>query len=175
MINASDFGNVVDVIDQRFQGGARNFGGPLALDTVIVEVSDGFSGGLELVGVGLDCGIAVFGLRFSGFAVVLVDEGVVEVYLDDAAVFGDGAEHVVGHVAGMIGEGASGGVRGDDGRFGDSDRVIERLVGDVRDIDQHAEAIHLEDDLLAAIGQAVVVLNFRIIDVAGRVGPLVGV
>src|SRR5437660_4538812 len=135
MINASDFGNVVDVIDQRFQGRARNFGGPLALYAVIIEIGDGFSGGLELVGVGLDGGIAVFGLRFSGFAVVLVDEGVVEIYLDDAAVLGDGAEHVVRHIAGMIGEGTSGGVRGNDGRFSDGDGVIESLVGDMGNID----------------------------------------
>src|ERR1700682_3184119 len=98
MINASDLGNMFDVIDQRFQGRTRNFGGPLALDAVIVEIGDGFSGGLELVGVGLDGGVAVFGLRFSGLAVVLVDEGIVEIYLDDAAILGDGAQHVVGHV-----------------------------------------------------------------------------
>ena len=61
------------------------------------------------------------------------------------------------------------------GDFGDGDRVIERLVGDVRDIDQHAEAVHLEDDLLAAVREAVVVLDLGIVDVTGRVGPFVGV
>ena len=66
---------------------------------------------------GLDGVVAVFGLRFGGFAVVLVDEGVVEIYLDYSAVLGDGAQHVVGHVARMIGEGARGRVRGDDGRL----------------------------------------------------------
>jgi len=30
----------------------------------------------------------------------------------------------------------------------------------VRDIDEHAEAVHLQNDLLAAIGEAVVVLDF---------------
>ena len=175
VVDAGDFGDVVDVIDQRFQGRARNFGGPLALDAVRVEVGDGFSRGLELVGVGLDGGVAVFGLGFLGLAVVLVDEGAVEIYLDDAAVLGDGAQHVVGHVARMIGEGARGRVRGDQRRFADGDGIVERLVGDVRDVDQHAQAVHLEDDLLAAVGEAVVVLDFGIVDVARRVGPFVGV
>src|SRR5260370_1015799 len=109
---------------------------------------------------------AVFGLRFRGLAVVLVDEGVVKIYLDYATVLGHGAKHVVGHVAGVIGEGTRGRVRGNDGRFGDGNRVVERLVGNVRNIDQHAEAVHLEHDLLAAVGEAVVGLDFWIVDFA---------
>ena len=54
-----------------------------------------------------------------------------------------------------------------------ADRVVEGLVGDVGDIHQHAKTVHLEDDLLAAIGQAVVMLDLWIVDVAGRVGPFV--
>jgi hypothetical protein len=68
-----------------------------------------------LIGIGLDGGGAVLGLRFVGLAIVLVDESAVEVDLHGSAVFGDGAEHVVGHVAGMVGQGAGRGVRGDDG------------------------------------------------------------
>ena len=42
-----------------------------------------------------------------------------------------------------VGEGAGGGVRGDDGRAGGGDDVPEGFVGDVGDVDHHAEAIHL--------------------------------
>ncbi len=103
VIDAGDLGDMVDVVDQRAQRRPRNSGGPLALDSVGIEVGDGFPGGLEFVGVGLDGGVAVFGLRFRGLAVVLVDEGVVKIYLDYATVLGHGAKHVVGHVAGVIG------------------------------------------------------------------------
>ena len=40
------------------------------------------------------------------------------------------------------------------------------LVADVRNIDHHAQAIHLPHDLFAEIGEAVVMLNLGIIDVA---------
>jgi len=36
----------------------------------------------------------------------------------------------------------------------DGDGVVERLVGNVGDIHHHAEAVHLEDDLLATLGEA---------------------
>jgi len=45
-------------------------------------------------------------------------------------------------------------------------RVVERLVSNVGYIHQHAEAIHLEDDLLAAIGETIVVLDLGIVDVS---------
>src|SRR6202030_2295869 len=150
MIDAGNFGNVVDVIDQRFQGRAGDFGGPFALDAVGVKIGDGLSLRLEFVGVGLDGIIAVFGLRFGRLAVVLVDEGVVEIYLDDTTVRGDSAEHVVGPAARMTGEGARGRVRGDKWWLGDGDRVIERLVGDVRDVDEHCEAVRLPANKFAS-------------------------
>src|SRR5713101_2781705 len=90
MLNTRHFRDMVDVIDQRAQRRARNFGGPLALDAICIEVGDRLSLRFEFVGVGLDSSIAVFDLRFSGLAVVLVDEGVVEIYLDDAAVLSEG-------------------------------------------------------------------------------------
>ena len=36
----------------------------------------------------------------------------------------------------------------------------------MRDVDHHSQAIHLQHDLLAEVGQAIVVLNLGIVDVA---------
>ena len=72
-------------------------------------------------------------------------------------------------------EGAGGGVRGDDGSAGGGDDVPEGFVGDVGDVDDHAEAVHLGDDLFAEGGEAVVVGDGGVVDVAGGVGPVVGV
>src|ERR1700733_8177403 len=135
MIHARDFGDVIDVVDQRAQRRPRNLGIPLALDAISVEIGGGFAGCFQLLGVGPGRGLAVFRLRLSRFAEALVDKSAVEIYLDDAAVFSDGTKHVIGHVAGMIGESASRGMRGDHWRFADRDRVIESLVGDVGDVD----------------------------------------
>ena len=54
------------------------------------------------------------------------------------------------------GEGAGGGVRDEDGGAGDGEDVGEGAVGDVGEIDHHAEAVHLRDDLAAEGGEAVV-------------------
>ena len=42
------------------------------------------------------------------------------------------------------------------------DGIPECLIRHVRDIDDHAEAIHLQHDLLAELGEAIVMLYFRI-------------
>jgi hypothetical protein len=47
VIDAGNFGDVVDVIDQRTERRAGNFGGPLALDAVVVEVGDGLARGFS--------------------------------------------------------------------------------------------------------------------------------
>ena len=110
-----------------------------------------------------------------GLAPVLIDEGGEEVHHDDAVVLRDGLKHLVGHVASGLCERASGGVRGDDGRARGGDDVPEGLVGDVRDIDHHAEAVHLLNDLFAEGCESVVVGDGGVVDVAGGVGPVVGV
>src|SRR5208337_4055951 len=95
-------------------------------------------------------------------------ETYVVVDLDDTAVFGEVAHHVVGHIARGVADGAAGGVRGDDGGFADSDGVVEGFVGDVRDVHEDAEAVHFADYFLAEVGKAVVGGL-----VGGGVGPLV--
>ena len=68
VIDAGYFRNVVDVIDERAQRRAGDLGGPLAFDAVFIEVRNGLSGGFELVSVGLDGRVALFGLRFGCLA-----------------------------------------------------------------------------------------------------------
>ena len=57
---------------------------------------------------------------------------------------------------------------GDDRSLGDFKRVVESFVGNVRDVHDYAQAVHLLHDLAAEIGQAVV-LGF----VGGAVSPVV--
>ena len=131
--------------------------------------------GLQFVDIILRWPRLIFWLAPLGLAKVCVVEAAEEVHLHHAAVFGDRAQHVVGHVARRVDQRAGRRVRRDDGSFGGGDCVPERLVGDVRDVDHHAQAVHLEHNLLAEIGEAVVVLDLGVVDVAGGVGPFVGV
>ena len=68
---------------------------------------------------------------------------------------------------GVIAERAAGGVRGDERRFADFERVVERFVGDVRNVDHDSLPVHFADDFFAEIGEAVV----RGL-VGGGIGPL---
>ena len=43
VIDAGDLGDVVDVIDQALERWAGDFGGPLALDLVFVQIGDRFA------------------------------------------------------------------------------------------------------------------------------------
>ncbi len=45
----------------------------------------------------------------------------------------------------------------------------------MRNVDHHAQPVHLQNNLLAEIREAVVVLNLGVVDVAGGVGPFIGV
>ena len=45
----------------------------------------------------------------------------------------------------------------------------------MRDVDHHAEAIHLADNVFAEGSKAVVVFDLGVIDVALRIGPVVGI
>ena len=75
---------------------------------------------------------------------------------DDAALAAERTDHVVGHIARMAGDRAHGRVRRDERRLACLDRIPERLVGDVGDVDHHAQAVQLADDVLAEVCQAVV-------------------
>jgi hypothetical protein len=87
--------------------------------------------------------------------------------VDDAPVGGERAQHVVGNVADVIGHAASARVGKNHGRARHAEHIAHRVRADVRDVDEHAEAVHLPDQFLADLGQAVVLGPIR-----GGVGPL---
>jgi hypothetical protein len=168
VIDPGDFYSVIDVLDDF---GPFNFGEFAGLHEITDHLIAGDEGAGFLVATSLFDFLVDFffgfGMSFFEVAEFLGEKADVIVDLDDAAVFGEGAHHVVGHVAGSFSEGACRRVGSDDGSFGAGKDVVEGLVGDVRDVHHDAESIHFEDDLLAEIGETVV-RGY----VGGRVGPL---
>ena len=135
--------------------------------------------GLAAVAVG-GCGGVVERRRARacgrpGGAPGLVDEGGVEVDHDDAAVGGDGAELSSVRLRGWSVRARAEEWEAMMGARGGGEGVPEGLVGDVGDVDHHAEAVHLADDVVAEGGEAVVVGDGGVVEVAGGVGPVVGV
>ena len=84
------------------------------------------------------------------------DEARHERHHDDAAVLRHARENRVGHVARMIDERARAGVREDHRRLGDVERGAHRPGRDVRQVDEHAEAVHLAHDFPAEWREAAV-------------------
>ena len=103
-----------------------------------------------------------------GFSRLFVDEALAEIDPDHAAVLRQRPQHVVGHVAGHSERARQEECVAITGFVVTVERVVEGLVGDVRDIHDHAEAVHLPHHLLAEFGEAVV----RGL-VGGGVGPVV--
>ena len=67
-------------------------------------------------------------------------------------------------------------MRGDDRSAGDDQGAVEGAIGDVGDVDHHAEAVHLVDNVFSEFGEAFLgVGNGGVFYVAGAVGPVVGV
>ena len=108
--------------------------------------------GGELVVIGVD------GLR---------NEARHERHHDDAAILGHVGENRVGDVARVVDERARGGVREDHGRRGDVEGGAHRARRYVREIDEHAEPVHLAHDLASKWRKAVVLRG-----VERRVGPI---
>ena len=109
-----------------------------------------------------------------GSAVLVRQEHRPEVHHRHPAVLGEGPQHVVGHVAPVVGDGARRGMRCDDRRLRDLHHRPECLVGHMRDVDQHANALHLVHHLLAEWREPVMSDDRRPVE-ACRVGPLVRV
>ena len=63
-------------------------------------------------------------------------------------------ENVIGHVPRVRIDGPRGGVGEDDGGPGDGDGVPHGVGGDVGEVDEHAQAVHLPHDLPAEGGEA---------------------
>ena len=83
-----------------------------------------------------------------------VQEGRIEIDLDHASLLGQGHDHLVGHVAGMVAQGPAAGM----GRHDRSLRILEHVpeggIGDVRDVDDHSEPVHLGHHFPAEWAQA---------------------
>ena len=155
VIDAGDLDGVGDLGDDIGEGGGRKLGGGFGLEGLHRGIPGG--GVCDLHGFH-EAGAELGQEGLGGVKVALGEVAAVEVDLDGASLGGEGAEHVVGHVAGVVGEGAAAGVGGDEGGGGDLEGVVEGLVGGVGDVDHHAEAVHLADDVFAEGGEAVVVL-----------------
>ena len=84
----------------------------------------------------------------------------------DAAVGRQLGQHVVGHVAHVVDDAARGRVAEDDRRRGHRERVAHRADGDVRQVDHHAEPVHLSDHRPSEVVEPAE--DGRI---GGRVGP----
>ena len=61
----------------------------------------------------------------------------------------DHLEHVVGHVAGDVGDGTGRRVAEEHRRLTHLDGLAHRVVGDVAEVDEHAEPVQLAHDLFA--------------------------
>ena len=110
-----------------------------------------------------------------GFAKIFVVEAAKEVHLHHAAILRHSPQHVVGHIPRCVHQGPRRRVRRDHRSFRRGNRVPKSLVGDVRDVDHHAEPVHLQHDLLAEISETVMMLHLGIVDVARGVGPFIRV
>ena len=66
-------------------------------------------------------------------------------------------------------------MRRNHGSTADGYCVVKRFIGDVGDVHHHAQAVHFQDHLLAEIGQAIVMFDFGVGDIAGGIRPFVSV
>ena len=158
MLQARDPADMLDVVRDLGQRGlGHRVGGlPLGLDAMqLAQVS-----GVQAAAAGLG-----FEARHPVGA-LLGDEGGHEGDHADAAVGGQPGQHVVGYVARAVADGPGGAVREDDRGRGHLQRVAHGARGHVRQVDQHAEPLHLAHHVPAEIGQPA---GLR--DVGGRVGP----
>jgi hypothetical protein len=70
-----------------------------------------------------------------------------------AAVVGQAPKHVVRHVAGVVGDGPARRVAEDHRRLRAVEGVTHRGRRDVREVDEHADPVHLGDDLATEVAQ----------------------
>jgi hypothetical protein len=83
-----------------------------------------------------------------------VVEAVADLERDDAALRRQLAEQGVAHRPGDVVEVPEPMVGGHDRVGGDLEGLLDRLVGGVRDVDDHAQSVHLPDDGSAAVVQS---------------------
>src|SRR5208337_3579698 len=140
MVDAGDFYGVIDVLDDFGPVHAGKFAG---VDIFADDLVAGDQGAALVVATALfDFSVNFlleFGVGAFDVAEFLAEEADVVIDLNDAAVFGEVADHVIGHVARGVAKGAAGGVGGEDWRAGGGENVVEGFVADVGDVHNDAE------------------------------------
>src|SRR6266403_2861303 len=156
MLRAHKLYDVVDMLDNLFPAYVRELSGigqvPGELDlrfaNAHVVVAAFF---LEFLLHAAD----IPGKRRKGAPVFLAEIISLIVDLNDSALGSQRLDHVVGHIARVIRNGANGRMRGDERHFADFQRIVKRLVGNVRNVHEHSLPVHFADHFLAEIRQAV--------------------
>ena len=102
MVDACDFGHMIDVIDDVFKRWPRDLRRPLFTYLVRLTIACDRIGIFVFLLNGIDCRITLFGLSFIRLAPVLIDERLVIVDHHYSAIASDGLQHLIGHVPRMI-------------------------------------------------------------------------
>ena len=138
MVDAGDLANVIDVICRIGERGTWcGMRGRPAGDTGLHRV-------LVLRKL-LAQAILLGGLQLRPFGNLRREKPGNEGHHHHAAVLWQHLQNPIGHVARHVGHGARRRMREHDGRGRHAQRVFHRVRGDVRQIDEHAEPVHLAD------------------------------
>ena len=85
----------------------------------------------------------------DGGLTVAAQETMVDGGLSHTAFGGEGAELIVGEVAGMVAEGPATAMAAHDGLGADVEGIVKTLLTGMAHVDEDAQTVHLADDLLA--------------------------
>ena len=170
VVRANEPDDVVDVIRHRVDRGRRDVRfaageGEMALASELIEPR-----GVALFRHAEGLHHAAAARRFSFLHVFLVEILGIEVDPDNTAVLAHRLDHLVAHVARVIAKSTARGMRGDHGFRREAHHVPERCVRNVRDVDDHTDAVHLSNDVFPERAEAV-----EASDVRRGVRPVIGV
>src|SRR6267142_1658720 len=152
VLRAHKLNDVVDMVDNLFPAYVRELSG-------IGQVP----GELDLRFADAHVVVAAFFLEFflhaaevpgkrrKGAPVFLAEIIPLIVDPNDSALGSRRFYHVVGHVARVVRNGASGRMRRDERHRADFERIVKRLVGNVRNVYEHSLPVHFVDYFLAEI------------------------
>src|SRR6266850_1504393 len=169
VLRAHKFNDVVNMFDNLFPAYVRELSG---LRQIPRE--------LDLRSADAHIVVAAFFLEFllhaadvprdnrKGAPVFLAEIISLIVDLNDSALGSQRLDHVVGHIARVIRNGARGRMGCDERHLADFQRIVKRLVGNVRNVHEHSLAVHFADYFFAEIRQSVMRRLVR-----GGVRPLV--
>jgi small ligand-binding sensory domain FIST len=156
--DARGLADVLDVVGDLGQRGLGSGVGGLPIGLEAVQLVEVLRVKAAARGLGLEAGRPV--------RAVLRHEARHERDHADAAVPGQPGQHLVGHIPRVVADRAGAGMREDHRGRGDVQGVAHRGRRGVRQVDQHADPLHLADHVAAEVGQPA---GRRL--VGGRVGP----